>query len=140
MSELYRITVDPSQCGGRPCLRGLRIRVRDILDLLAAGATREEILADYPLLEAGDITAARIRGASERPSSIARGLMRFIVDAQLPPALARLLASNGHEAEHVANRNMASVPDKAGRSLSPGRKPNGQRAKKSKTCWYGHSK
>lgn len=58
MSELHRITVDPSQCGGRPCLRGLRIRVTDILDLLASGATREEILADYPVLEAGDITAA----------------------------------------------------------------------------------
>ena len=58
MSEIRRITVDPEQCGGRPCLRSLRIRVRDILDLLAAGATREEILDDYPLLEAGDITAA----------------------------------------------------------------------------------
>jgi predicted nuclease of predicted toxin-antitoxin system len=39
--------------------------------------------------------------------------MRFIVDAQLPPALARWLASNGHEAEHVADRSMASAPDKA---------------------------
>jgi uncharacterized protein (DUF433 family) len=58
ISELRRITVDPGQCGGRPCLRGLRIRVRDVLDLLAAGASREEILADYPLLEAADITAA----------------------------------------------------------------------------------
>ena len=58
MSELHRITVDPNQCGGRPCLRGLRIRVRDILDLLAAGATSEEILEDYPLLEEGDIVAA----------------------------------------------------------------------------------
>jgi uncharacterized protein (DUF433 family) len=58
MSEMHRITADPSQCGGRPCLRGLHIRVRDVLDLLAAGATREEIRADYPLLEAGDITAA----------------------------------------------------------------------------------
>jgi uncharacterized protein (DUF433 family) len=58
MSELQRITFDPNQCGGRPCLRGLRIRVKDVLDLLAAGASREEFLADYPLLEAGDITAA----------------------------------------------------------------------------------
>jgi uncharacterized protein (DUF433 family) len=58
MSETHRITVDPAQCGGRPCLRGLRIRVKDVLDLLAAGATREEILADYPLLEDGDITAS----------------------------------------------------------------------------------
>ena len=44
MSEMHRITVDPNQCGGRPCLRSLRIRVKDVLDLLAAGATREEIL------------------------------------------------------------------------------------------------
>ena len=58
MSELHRITFDPNQCGGRPCLRGLRIRVKDVLDLLAAGADREEILSDYPLLEADDITAA----------------------------------------------------------------------------------
>jgi uncharacterized protein (DUF433 family) len=58
MSETHRITVDPGQCGGRPCLRGLRIRVRDVLDLLAAGASREEILADFPLLEAEDITAS----------------------------------------------------------------------------------
>jgi uncharacterized protein (DUF433 family) len=58
MSETYRIIVDPHRCSGRPCLRILRIRVKDVLDLLAAGATREEILEDYPLLEAGDITAA----------------------------------------------------------------------------------
>jgi uncharacterized protein (DUF433 family) len=58
MSEMHRITVDPNQCGGRPCLRGLRIRVKDVLDLLAAGASREEILEDLPLLETGDITAA----------------------------------------------------------------------------------
>jgi uncharacterized protein (DUF433 family) len=57
MSALDRITVSPEVCGGRPCIRGLRIRVKDVLDLLAAGATREEILADYPYLEAEDITA-----------------------------------------------------------------------------------
>jgi uncharacterized protein (DUF433 family) len=58
MSELRRVTVDPDQCGGRPCIRGLRIRVKDVLDLLAAGASRDEIVADYPLLEPEDITAA----------------------------------------------------------------------------------
>ncbi len=58
MSELHRLTVNPDQCGGRPCIRGLRIRVKDILDLLAAGASHEEILQDYPLLEPQDITAA----------------------------------------------------------------------------------
>jgi uncharacterized protein (DUF433 family) len=55
---MHRSTVNPQQCGGRPCIRGLRILVKDILDLLAAGASHEEILQDYPLLEAEDITAA----------------------------------------------------------------------------------
>jgi uncharacterized protein (DUF433 family) len=55
--QQQRITIDPDLCGGRPCVRGLRIRVKDILELLAAGATRDEILADYPYLEAEDITA-----------------------------------------------------------------------------------
>jgi uncharacterized protein (DUF433 family) len=58
MSEIHRITVDPHQSGGRPSLRNSRIRVKDVLDLLAAGASREEILEDYPLLEPEDITAA----------------------------------------------------------------------------------
>lgn len=58
MSQLHRITIDPAQCGGRPCIRGQRIRVADILDLLASGASREEILEDYPYMEDDDITAA----------------------------------------------------------------------------------
>jgi uncharacterized protein (DUF433 family) len=57
MSAIDRITADPDICGGRPSVRGLRIRVKDVLDLLAAGASREEILADYPYLEDEDITA-----------------------------------------------------------------------------------
>jgi uncharacterized protein (DUF433 family) len=58
MNELHHITVRSAQCGGRPCIRGMRLRVQDILDLLAAGTSRQEILADYPYLEPGDITAA----------------------------------------------------------------------------------
>jgi uncharacterized protein (DUF433 family) len=58
MNHFDRITQDPAVCGGRPCLRGMRIRVKDVLDMLAAGASREEILADYPYLEDGDISAA----------------------------------------------------------------------------------
>jgi uncharacterized protein (DUF433 family) len=53
-----RITVDPDRCGRRPCIRGLRVRVKDILDTLAGGSTRAEILRDYPYLEDNDITAA----------------------------------------------------------------------------------
>ena len=57
MSQLHRITTDPEQCGGRPCIRGLRIRVKDVLGLLAAGASHDEILEDYPYLEAKDFSA-----------------------------------------------------------------------------------
>ena len=58
MSELHRITSDPAVLGGKPTVRGLRISVSDILDLLASGADRKEVLEDYPYLEDGDITAA----------------------------------------------------------------------------------
>ena len=53
-----RITINSEVCGGRPCIRGLRIRVKDVLDMLAGGSSREEILQDYPYLEDEDITAA----------------------------------------------------------------------------------
>ena len=72
MSELSRITVDPNKCGGRPCLRGLRVRVKDVLDLLAAGASREEILSDFPLLEDGDITAALEYAAASSDHPVVR--------------------------------------------------------------------
>jgi uncharacterized protein (DUF433 family) len=52
-----RITIDPEQCGGKPCIRGYRMRVADVLDLLSAGASWEEILADYEFLEREDIQA-----------------------------------------------------------------------------------
>jgi uncharacterized protein (DUF433 family) len=58
MQEHPRITVDPSICGGRPCIRGMRIRVSDILEMLASGAPESDILEDYPHLEAADIAAA----------------------------------------------------------------------------------
>jgi uncharacterized protein (DUF433 family) len=53
-----RITINPEQCGGRPCIRGMRIRVIDVLDLFAAGLTAEQILAEMPDLEAEDLQAA----------------------------------------------------------------------------------
>lgn len=57
-SHLDRITGDPAILGGRPCIRGMRVRVKDILDLLASGASRERILKDYSYLEDADIDAA----------------------------------------------------------------------------------
>lgn len=63
--RMERITVNPDQCGGRPCIRGMRIRVSDMLELLAAGESREQILADYPYLEAEDITAVLLYAARQ---------------------------------------------------------------------------
>ncbi len=52
-----RITVDPEQCGGRPCVRGMRIRVGDVLELLAHGLSMEQVVEELPDLEAADIRA-----------------------------------------------------------------------------------
>ena len=54
---MNRITFDPEQCAGRPCIRGLRMRVQDVLELLASGVSEAEILQDFPYLEAADIAA-----------------------------------------------------------------------------------
>jgi uncharacterized protein (DUF433 family) len=69
-----RITFNPDQCGGRPCIRGMRIRVKDVLDLLAANVPRGEILADFPYLESEDIDACLQYAADEvdHPVLIAR--------------------------------------------------------------------
>ena len=69
-----RITFNPNQCGGRPCIRGMRIRVKDVLELLAARVPEAEILADYPYLEAEDI-AARLEyaaGEADHPIFVVR--------------------------------------------------------------------
>lgn len=65
MNVMDRITVNPRQCGGRPCIRGMRIRVTDVLDLLAAGLTREQVLEELPDLEPEDVDAC-LRFASRR--------------------------------------------------------------------------
>ena len=53
-----RITVDPAICGGRPTIAGTRVRVSDVLEMLAAGATEAEIVADYPYLSVEDLRGA----------------------------------------------------------------------------------
>ncbi len=60
-----RITVDPEQCGGRPCVRGMRIRIVDVLDLLAHGLSHHEILEELPDLEQDDISSC-LRFARKR--------------------------------------------------------------------------
>jgi uncharacterized protein (DUF433 family) len=71
---IERITFNPNQCGGRPCIRGMRIRVKDVLDLLAAGVPESEILEDYPYLQREDISACLTYAAAEmdHPVLVAR--------------------------------------------------------------------
>ena len=74
MTDLHpRITVDPAQCGGSPCIRGMRVRVSDVLDLLAAGLSPSEVVAELPYLELADVEAS-LKYASEatrRPAKAA---------------------------------------------------------------------
>jgi len=59
-----RISASPDRCGGRPCIRETRVRVKDILDMLAGGADRADILESYPYIEDADISAALAYGAA----------------------------------------------------------------------------
>jgi len=58
LDRLTRITVEEGKCGGRPCIRGRRLRVSDVLELLGSGASFDETLKDYPFLEREDILAS----------------------------------------------------------------------------------
>lgn len=70
MKLLERITVEPGICGGRPCIRGMRIRVADILGMLAEGVSHEEILTDFPYLEPDDIKAALAYAAHQADHTV----------------------------------------------------------------------
>ena len=69
---LSRITVEADKCGGRPCIRGFRLRVKDVLELLAQGASWEEILTDYPFLEVDDIRACLEFAAAQNDHVVLR--------------------------------------------------------------------
>jgi uncharacterized protein (DUF433 family) len=72
VSEIFpRITVDPEICFGKPCIKGTRVRVADVLDMFAGGATRQEILADFPYLSDDDLTAALAYAARASDNKIA---------------------------------------------------------------------
>ena len=70
MSLLERITVEPNKCGGQPCIRGLRIRVTDILGMLAEGVSNDDILRDFPYLELDDIKAALAYAARQADHTV----------------------------------------------------------------------
>ncbi len=69
---LERITLEAGKCGGRPCIRGKRMRVCDLLELLSSGATIDEIIADHPTLERDDILAAIAYAAVQTSHAVVR--------------------------------------------------------------------
>lgn len=69
---LERITIEPGKCGGRPCIRGTRMRVSDVLELLANGASFEEVLADHPSLIRDDLLAAIAYAAVQTSHAVVR--------------------------------------------------------------------
>ena len=101
---LNRITSNPRQCGGRPCISRMRIRVKDVLHVLAGGASEEEILTDFPYLEPEDSSVSRIRRRPDRSRGGHGLVVNFLVDAQLPPGLGRWLTRDTQP-----NTSMTSV-------------------------------
>ena len=73
MSLLDRITIEPGKCGGRPCIRGMRIRVKDVPEMLAARVPEKEILEDFPCLEPADIDACLQYAAIQSEHTILAG-------------------------------------------------------------------
>ena len=109
-----RITVRPDQMGGAPCIRGLRIPVATVVDMVAVGMNREEILAAYPDLEAEDIEEALHYAAEavrerELPPRCRR--LRFLIDNALSPLVAERLTAAGHEAAHVRDYDLQAAND-----------------------------
>jgi len=80
---MERITFNTAQCGGRPCIRGMRITVKDVLELLAAGVDEAEILTDFPYLEPADIRACLAFAAAQADHPV----LPIII--QGPPSITR---------------------------------------------------
>ena len=67
-----RITVDPEQCGGKPCIRGMRMRVKDVMEMLGSGMTEVDILSEFPFLEAADLRASQLYAARLTDDTVLR--------------------------------------------------------------------
>lgn len=120
MDYRERITIEPGKRSGKPCIRGLRITVHDILDCLAGGMNEDEILADFPDLEREDIRAAlafatdrerRLVGPSAWRLSGWGSPLKLLFDQNLSPRLAPRLSDLYPDSAHVRDAGLASGDD-----------------------------
>ena len=106
MAHMDRITIDPAVMGGVPCLRGLRIPVSTVVNMVAGGMTAQQIVDELPPLEIEDVAAALRFAAdavADREIRAADGV-KFLIDQNRSPRLASLLRDRGHDAVHTLER------------------------------------
>lgn len=115
-----RITIEPGKRSGKPCIRGLRITVYDILDYLAGGMSEDEILVDFPSLEREDIRGpspsprtVNAGSSRTRPARRPRSRLKLLFDQNLAPALARRLSDVYAGSVHVQELGLAAADDQA---------------------------
>ena len=108
-----RIHFHPEFCAGRPHIRRTRVRVSDILQLMASGASVSDFLRDYPYLKKADLMAALAYGAGaiDHRVILATWFMRFLIDVQLLLGSARWLSERGHTCVHVNDLGPGSATD-----------------------------
>jgi uncharacterized protein (DUF433 family) len=94
-THLKRITINPDICHGKPTIRNLRYPVENILELLSAGMTTSEILDDYPDLKEQDILACLAYAYHQGEKHAQAGVVKFLIDAQLPYRLVYFLKGRG---------------------------------------------
>jgi uncharacterized protein (DUF433 family) len=116
-ARLDRITFDPDKCEGKPCIRGLRFPVSTLVGYLASGMSIEQLLGEWPELEAEDVHQALTYAAwstTERVLEVAwLSRLRLLLDMNLPPSLCGALTKSGYAATHVRELGLQAAADEA---------------------------
>ena len=107
------ITVEPGKRGGKPCIRGMRITVDDVLEYLSSGMTDDEVLSGFPYLTREDIQACRAFDADRkrRVVSLSWDVMRILLDQNLSPNLRTSLQDIYPESLHVQDIGLSVADD-----------------------------